>query len=143
MSHMDHDMGNSGSNDMSSNPSGTLSMGAMGMYFNFQTTDFHILFEFWHVTSIEIFIASLLIIGFISFINEIFGIHIKDLVKILPEYERYSNPMLLFIKMFLNAVLMLAMMTFNGYLVIIIVAAKVLAHVIFPGRFEELTDCHE
>eukprot|EP00834_Sanchytrium_tribonematis_P006630 NODE_506_length_6690_cov_0.762858.p6 type:complete len:141 gc:universal NODE_506_length_6690_cov_0.762858:1964-1542(-) len=140
---MDHDMGNMGNmGGNSGSSSDSSSMGAMGMFLNFKTTDFYILFEFWHVTTVELFIASIFIVGFLSFVNEVFSIHIPDLCKLAPKYDCYLNPSLLFIKMLINGLLMLVMMSFNGTLLITIVVAKVLAHIIFPST-QQIVECHE
>lgn len=112
-------MGNINHNSPASSTTDFPSMGAMGTFFNFNTTNFYILFQFWYVSSVELFVASLFIVGFLSFLNEIFTIHILELTKLVPDYEHILYPTLMFIKMFVNGILMLVMMTFNGILSII------------------------
>ena len=106
---MNHDMGGGSATTNSDSH-----MGAMSMFFNFKTSGFYILFEFWYVSSVELFIASVLVVGFLSFVNELFSIHIRNLCKLSPKYENCLNPTLLFIKMLINGILMLIMMSFNG-----------------------------
>ena len=130
----------------SSNDSNSMTgsgMGAMGLFFNFKTSDFYILFQFWYVDDIGIFIASIFIVGFTAFANEVLAIHIDTICKKCKEYDHFVGPVLQFVRLFVNGLLMLMMMSFNGTILIVILLGKIFAHIIFPEYKHLLVECHE
>eukprot|EP00834_Sanchytrium_tribonematis_P005038 NODE_281_length_10828_cov_0.749837.p7 type:complete len:146 gc:universal NODE_281_length_10828_cov_0.749837:4421-4858(+) len=141
MSHMNHNQMKSSKQSLNQNeptadpissPMG--SMGAMGTSFNFNISNFSILFENWQINSIPQFIGSLFLLFLISFASE-------SLIRYKPSQNRYLKAIRLTIRSFISALLMLAMMTFNGFIILSIVCGSGLAYFIFPMQETDMVIC--
>ena len=115
-------MGNT-SSDMTSK-----SMGAMGNGLNFQTSGFAILFESWYINNTGQFIGSLVLLFFVSLFADLMG---RYKFKSYG-YDKYVYSFKSMVRGFIGALLMLAMMTFNFYVILFIVLGTGAAHLLLP-----------
>eukprot|EP00835_Amoeboradix_gromovi_P000996 NODE_38_length_30618_cov_0.377142.p19 type:complete len:148 gc:universal NODE_38_length_30618_cov_0.377142:29146-28703(-) len=139
--HMHMDGTNMSSESNSS--SEAMSMGAMGTSFNFKTSGFAILVDTWTIDSAAAFAAVLLALFVTSFSIDLLGRY--QFRKLGKKQDRYVNALKTTIRSFIGILLMLAMMTFNFYVILFIVLGTGVAHALQPVEHQdkEAYLCHQ
>ena len=114
-------------------------MGVMGTTFNFDTAGFSILFEKWAIENVGQLIGSMILLFFVSF-----GTSLLTRYKFKKYFNRYSDAAVATIAAFLGALLMLAMMTFNFFVILAIVLGTGAAHAVIPPKKQDMEPylCH-
>ena len=130
MNGMDH-------SSMTTNNSTMHNMSAMKMSFNLDMEGFIIIFDWWLIDSATKFYVALAILFVVSFLSETLGLLAIRLSN------RFIKTILTTIRSLFGALLMLAMMNFNGYVILAIVLGSSLSHLLIPAnQLKDSYICH-
>ena len=107
---------------------------SMSSYLNFKTSGFTILFEGCHITTLLQFLILICVLFTISLATDIFG---RYKFKRHLYNTRFLLALQAFMRSFINALMMLAMMTFNFYVILAIVLGTGVSRFLMPSKIQD------
>jgi hypothetical protein len=116
------------STDSTENPMNDMNMSP---YLNSKTSGFTILFEGCTITTTLQFVILISILFTVSFSSDLLG---RYKFKRHLYNTRYLLALQAFMRSFINALLMLAMMSFNFYIILVVVLGTGVSHFVMPSR---------